>query len=114
MLSKHEEQAERCEVLENDKRVREQGSTFLAHTHDDLSGGRFAKVSPQIIVGADPITNYPAAAAHQHDPVGPEPPLGYSVDAMPGDPTDVPASTTPLVEDRVGSPPSSRPFRRIK
>jgi hypothetical protein len=29
MLSKQEEQAERKEVLENDKRIREQASTFL-------------------------------------------------------------------------------------
>ena len=84
----------------------------MSHTHSEI-GGRFAAVASAEVIGSTALPNYPAAAAHQADPCGPEPALGYSVDAMPGDPTDVPASTTPLVEDRVGSPPSSRkPFRR--
>jgi len=41
MLSSQEEQIERARTLENDRKVREQGSTFLSHTHSDL-GGRYA------------------------------------------------------------------------
>jgi hypothetical protein len=39
MLSKQEEQLERRETLDNDRLVREQGSTFLFHTHNELIGG---------------------------------------------------------------------------
>jgi hypothetical protein len=91
MLSSQEEQIERARTLENDRKVREQGGTFLSHTHSDL-GGRYALVSPQTIVGADPIPNYPAAAAHQHDPVPQEPPLGYRID-NPSDPVEAPSFT---------------------
>jgi hypothetical protein len=62
MLSSQEEQAERRRVLANDQRVKEQSGTFLSHTHMD-EGGRFAQVTTAQIVGADPIPNYPAAAA---------------------------------------------------
>ena len=48
MLSSQEEQIERARTLENDRKVREQGSTFLSHTHSDL-GGRYALVSPQTL-----------------------------------------------------------------
>jgi|SRR6516165_1473833 len=85
MLSDQLDQAERRAVLRNDQRVREQqreqGSTYLAHSHDDL-GGRYAQISPQIVVGAQPTMNYPAASPHQFDPCGTEPPLGYRVDAL--------------------------------
>jgi hypothetical protein len=102
MLSKQEEQAERRRVLANDLSVRqqqqrEQASTYLAQTHIDDAGGRFASVNAASIVGANPIPNYPAAAAHQADPCGQEPPLGYAIDAMPA------LEPTPTV---VASPPS--------
>jgi hypothetical protein len=83
MLSRQEEQAERRRVLANDQRVKEQTGTFLSHTHDDIHQGRFAAIGPAVVVGADPVPNYPAAASHQRDPCGPEPPLGYRIDAMP-------------------------------
>jgi hypothetical protein len=82
MLSSQEEQAERRRVLANDQRVKEQTGTFLSHTNNDLAGGRFAAVNAASVVGADPIPNYPAAAAHQRDPCGLEPPLGYSVNDL--------------------------------
>jgi len=76
MLSRQEEERERKEVLENDRRVREQAATFLDYARaavNDEAGGRYARLQPQTIVGADAIPHYPAAAAHQADPCGPEP-----------------------------------------
>jgi hypothetical protein len=85
MLSKHEEQRERRETLLNDQRVREQGSTFHQFAEADARTprGRFSAVDAATVVGAQPTVNYPAAAAHQHDPCGQEPPTGYCTDAMP-------------------------------
>jgi len=75
MLQSQEEQEERRATLDNDRRVREQqGGTYLSHTHNDLAGGRFAAVGAQTIVGQSP-NPYPAASAHQRDPVPDEPPL---------------------------------------
>jgi hypothetical protein len=95
MLSRQEEEAERIETLRNDllvqqqqKQQREQAGTFFSHAQaavNDTAGGRYASVSPITVVGADPTLKYPAAGPHQRDPVGVEPPLGVSVDAMPGD-----------------------------
>jgi hypothetical protein len=131
MLSRQEEEHERRAVLKNDARVRErQGTTFHQFAQEEtIPRGRFTQVNPQLVVAAEPVPNYPAAAAHQHDPCGIEPPLGYSVDAMPeheplevsfpspqatGEPT-APSSTIPLIDDveRVGSPLSSKLDRRF-
>ena len=81
MTSKADEQRERERVLHNDELVREQAGTFMSHTHSDV-GGRFSAVGAQTVVGAEPITNYPAAAAHQRDPMPDEPPLGYRIDEL--------------------------------
>ena len=113
MLSRQEEEQERKQVLRNDARVREQqGSTFHTFAQADADiPGRFSAVAHQIVVGADPFPNYPAAAAHQRDPCGQEPPLGYAIDAMPelepsmtrAQATGEPDPSSPLV----GSPSSS-------
>jgi len=122
MLSSQEEQAERKRVLANDARVREQAGTFMSHTHSEI-GGRYAGVGAQMVVGADPIPKYPAAAAHQHDPCGLEPPLGYRIDAMPEHepPEPFPLSQAQgnsgdLTAQQGISPRdlSSPPFRRMK
>src|SRR5215469_10927806 len=122
MLSSQEEQAERKRVLANDARVREQAGTFMSRTHSEI-GGRYAGVGAQMVVGADPIPKYPAAAAHQHDPCGLEPPLGYRIDAMP---EHEPLELFPLSQAQgnsgdltaqQGMSPrdlSSPPFRRMK
>jgi hypothetical protein len=122
MLSSQEEQAERRRVLANDQRVKEQSGTFLSHTHMD-EGGRFGQVASAQIVGADPIPRYPAAAAHQRDPCGPEQPFGYSVNDLDPGPVSPAQDTGDLTSD---APPatgmstgeqrgvSSPPFRRIK
>jgi hypothetical protein len=67
MLSRQEEQRERRETLRQDLSVQrqqreQQTGTFLSHTHSDL-GGRYAIVSPQTIVGAEPTINYPQRAS---------------------------------------------------
>ena len=82
MLSKHEEQAERRETLENDRRLRDQGSTYMAHTHND-TGGRFSAVSNPRVIGStpNPASAYPAAYLN-HDPVPNELSLGYAIDAQ--------------------------------
>ena len=89
MLSKQEEEQERREVLENDRRVREQQQqtgTFFSHGVSqalDTAGGRYgAAMGAPNVTGATPIPKYPAAAAHQADPVGTEPPLGFSVNDL--------------------------------
>jgi hypothetical protein len=95
MLSKHIEQLERLEVTENDKALRgasSQGSTYLAHTHNDV-GGRFAAISSPVVVGEKQIPQYPAAFL-QHDPVPDENPLGVDVNALEpcGEPHELRAS----------------------
>ena len=102
MLSRQEEDRERREVLRNDQRIREareqsprvfadqskpnQASTLHQHAvaDADTPRGRFSAISAAYVVGskADIACAYPAASAHQHDPCGPEPPLGYRIDEL--------------------------------
>jgi len=111
--------------------MKEEGSTYLAHTHSDL-GGRFgAALGPEYVVGRGPAP----VAGSKRDPVGDEPPLspdenpGFEPSAVhcpaeqTGEPTSgerVPSSAlvhSPLGDDvervDVGSPPSSHPWRRF-
>jgi hypothetical protein len=114
------DQAERQAVLENDRKVREQqqqerGGTYHAYaqsTANDEFGGRFAAIGVPRVVGStpNPSAQYPAAAAHQRDPVPTEPPLGYSVDQvepiepsaaslLPAEQTDAPAGATAAADN---------------
>jgi hypothetical protein len=107
MLEKQIEMAERRETLRNDLKVREQqqreqGSTFLAQTHSEM-GGRFSSVGAQTVIGAEPTISYPAAAPHQRDPCGIEPPLGYRIDEL------EPAIAPPVVEAQASDPASDAP-----
>ena len=88
MLSSQEEQIERQRVFAQDQSVQRQATTMHAHAIADAATprGRFSAVEAQTVVGAGPIPNYPPAAAHQHDPCGQEPPLGYRIDEMPLEP----------------------------
>src|SRR6516165_2906444 len=99
MLESQREQEDRRRTMQNDARVREQiervfaqdqsvprqASTFHQHAQADADTplGRFSAVSAAYVVGSTAIPQYPAAASHQRDPCGLEPPLGYRVDAMP-------------------------------
>jgi len=75
-------QAERRRIMADDGRAK----TYFGqaqHADDDL-GGRYAKVHSTTVVGSSPIS-YPAQPPQSpwhHDPVPPEMPLGYSVDAI--------------------------------
>jgi hypothetical protein len=118
--SKAEEQAERRRVLQNDARVREQGATFMSHTHSD-AGGRFAKIGAASVIGSTAVPQYPAASAAHQIQLPDEPPLGFDnpelepptmpspVEAQAGGPADAPA--TPLPVEHAG--PSSS-YRRLK
>jgi hypothetical protein len=105
-------QAEKARVMLQDADVRRQqqaqGTTMHARAVADASieTGRFTAVNAAYVVGSTPVLKYPAAAAHQRDPVGTEPPLGYSVDQvepigpsaaslLPAEQTDAPAGATP-------------------
>jgi hypothetical protein len=72
------EQAERRRVFENDQRLRNQqgGSAYIDHYMQE-AGGRFSAHAAAHVVGSTAVPIYPAAAAHQSDPVGLEPPLGF-------------------------------------
>jgi hypothetical protein len=86
MTSHDDERKLREETAENDRRVREQGSTFLDHARssaDDEAGGRFAKANATTVVGSMPLPQYPRASTpFQSDPVGLEPPTGYRIDDL--------------------------------
>jgi hypothetical protein len=95
MLSRQIDDAERKEVLENDRRVREEQSekrralrenepsTFMAHTHNDV-GGRFREVEAMNVIGseADIAASYPAASSAHQTELPPEMPLGYSINDL--------------------------------
>jgi hypothetical protein len=73
-------QSERRRIMVEERR----GKTYMGHALDaELEmGGRFARVNTTTVVGSAPI-QYPAQPATSpwhSEPIGPEPPLGYSVD----------------------------------
>jgi hypothetical protein len=95
MLSRQEEEQERRETVENDLRVlQQQTGTFHQHAQAqaaELSQGRFAATGAPHVVGSQAQPRYPAAGGHQADPVGIEPPLGFSVNEL------EPSTASPLV-----------------
>ena len=102
MLESQREQDERKRVLDNKV---QQGSTFHQHAQADadIPRGRFSAVTSATVVGSTAVPQYPAAAAHQADPCGPEPSLGYRIDELEPapavqatDPTSADAPSTPL------------------
>jgi hypothetical protein len=124
MLERQIDQHERRATLDNDRKVREErhvfaqdqslrSSTFHQHAQADADTprGRFSAVSNAYVVGSTPQVNYPAAAAHQRDPCGPEPSLGYAIDAMPEpEPPALPEAPTgePLSAPPLGGSPLSQ------
>ena len=69
----------------------------FAQADAETPRGRFTQVDAATGVGANPVTNYPAAAAHQRDPVPPENPLGYAIDALePAGPDEAQATDGPV------------------
>ena len=104
MLESQIDQAERRRVLDNDRKVRESG-TMHAHALADaqIPRGRFSAIDNAEVVGAKPFTNYPAAAAHQADPVPDEPPLGFAIDEL--EPTVSPPPVEAQAPDPTSLPP---------
>jgi hypothetical protein len=101
MVTEHQrEQIEREETLRNDldvKRQQEQQSNTMhgrAVAEASLDLGRFTAVNSATVVGSEPAVRYPAAAAHQADPCGTEPPLGFSVNDL-----EPSMAVPPVVED---------------
>jgi hypothetical protein len=105
------DQQDRIDVQRNDADVRrqqQQGSTYLDHTHSDL-GGRFAITEHQTVVGRPspaPPPLPPTSPWAGPDPTGPEPPLGYAIDALESSATV--SSSAPKVEAQ-GAPVSEAP-----
>jgi hypothetical protein len=90
--SDQEEQADKRRVMLQDADVRANANrsddtgTFLSHAQaqaDEINQGRFAALGTPHMVGSTLAPSYPAASAHQRDPVPDEPPLGFAIDAMP-------------------------------
>jgi hypothetical protein len=103
MLSKHEEQAERREVIENDKALRgasSQGSTFHQFGNSDAATplGRFSAISSPHVVGSEPIAKYPQGPAWCAGDQGLEPPFPLDVNALEpvGQPHELKASIAEL------------------
>jgi len=129
MLERQIDQHERRATLENDLKVREQqrrvfaedqslpnrATTFHQFAQADAQPprGRFSAVEAQVVVGANPVIDYPAGPAWCADPGSQllEPPLdldnpaleplGLATEAQgnSGDAVVAPSSTTPLVDD---------------
>jgi hypothetical protein len=84
MLSKHLDQLDKQEQLDNERRLRNQASTFsqFAQSEAAEARGRFTANEKSTVVGSTPTpaSAYPAGPNWTCDPVGPEPSLGYSVE----------------------------------
>ncbi len=107
MLSKHEEQAERLEWIENEKKLRNQGSTFSKFAESEATTplGRFSAISSPVVVGSTPLPKYEGAPNWSPDPTGPEPPLNADVNAL--EPTGEPHELKASVEPEPLEPPLS-------
>jgi hypothetical protein len=118
--SAQDEMADRKRVMAQDASLREQGGTFMSHAEADAATplGRFTQVNAAKVVGSTAFPQYPAAAPHQHDPCGQEPPLGYRIDDLEpstvvtdveahGGPADAPASSLAFLSVERAGPSSS-------
>jgi hypothetical protein len=127
-LSRQEEMEERRQVVENERRVRKQGSTFAQFAQSDANErrGRFDAHEKSTVIGATSVPKYPAGPAWCDADQGLEPPLGYRIDAQEplepslhspaqgnsGDP-DAPSTTAAMgLVSSAGRRPSSRAYRR--
>jgi hypothetical protein len=126
MLSRHEEQNDRLEVLENEKRLRASTLSQFAQSEAAEARGRFTAHEQSTVVGGSAIPKYPAAYLN-HDPVPQEPSVGYRINDLnptdpPTEPSDLASAVPPPSVEQgnvgdpalspVGSPISSRTYRR--
>jgi len=92
-------QSERRKVIENDRKVHATYHSVAQSAVDEDRGGRFAySGSSTTVVGSSPVSypQQPTGSPWAKDECPPEPPLGFSVDAMEpvGEPHQRTASAT--------------------
>ena len=115
MLSKDLERIEREETMRQDadwqRQLKEAAKAPATTMHAfavaeaSIDTGRYsAATGKPSVTGSTPIPQYPAAAAHQRDPVPDEPSLGFSVNDL--EPSM--ASVSPAVE-QTGAPAAEAP-----
>jgi hypothetical protein len=78
-------QKERREILENDRKVRATYFSQAQANMDDERGGRYATLNKPSVTGSSPsvmVPQQPANSFWSCDPVPPEMPLGYDINAM--------------------------------
>jgi hypothetical protein len=119
--SAQDERKERRETLLQDEDLRRrqelkrqnEGTTFLAQTHVDIDGGRFAATNAATIIGQNSPPKYPQLPSSSPwsgaDPVPDEPPLGHRVDRMPGLEPPAVCSPWPAAAAQAGAPASDDP-----
>ena len=135
MLESQISQHERRETLRNDLKVRQQqeesrrvfadqslpnqASTLHVFAEADAQTprGRFSVVDTAYVVGSksDVASAYPAAAAHQRDPVPKEEPLGYRIDELEPDHSPLAQEAlepSPLVQGSTSAPALEAPSPR--
>jgi hypothetical protein len=129
VLENQIDQAERRATLRNDLKIREQQQAMHTYAPNQslprqaatmhqfalaeaaTPRGRYSDVDATYVVGSKPDISgaYHAASAHQRDPCGQEPALGYRVDDLnPSDPVEVsslPQQQTGEPTERTPSPP---------
>ena len=83
MINNDATMREKRDVLRNDQRLRDQGSTYMAHTHND-TGVRFSAVSNPKVIGStpNPAPQYPAGNAWAAGDQGIEPSLGVDINKV--------------------------------
>jgi hypothetical protein len=110
MTTEHQrEQQERRETLQNDRKVREQGTTLsqFAQAEANEVGGRFSGHEKATVVGAQESPAYPAAPNWAFDPAGVEPALGIDINAIEptGEPHEIAASIAAQNASTLEQPP---------
>ena len=96
-------QSERRKVIENDRKVHATYHSVAQSAVDEDRGGRFAySGSSTTVVGSSPVSypQQPTGSPWAKDECPPEPPLGFSVDAM-----------EPVGEPFERGPPSTTAFQ---
>jgi hypothetical protein len=108
MLSKQEQQEERRGTFAPDQSIPPQATTFYQRAQADVAmmpRDRYslAQVTTAYVVGSksDVASAYPAAAAHQRDPVPDEPSLGYAINEV-----EPPLASSSCAQGQLGEPPS--------
>jgi hypothetical protein len=79
-------QKEKKEILENDREVRATYHSIASANMEDERGGRFSALNKPSVTGSEPtvmVPRQPSTSPWHSDPIGTEPPLGFSVEDQP-------------------------------